>query len=138
LYREIVEKVIELLKSDPELSEPTKVKRYYFGFPVRVDVYPFISVRWTGGPITVQTTKKRRYEINLEIFVADQSTVEDLAEKSVMNLTEKIDEVLSQNPTLDGLVDESYLTNIESESTVKGSYTIVGVRITLTAFKIKT
>ena len=91
-----------------------------------------------GCTITIQTVKRRRYEVNLEIFVADQSTVEDLAEKSVMGLTEKIDEVLSQNPTLDGLVDESYLLGVESESMVMGTYTVAGVRILFRAFKLKT
>ena len=138
MYREIVEKVIEILKSNPDLSEPEKIKRYYFGFPAKIDVYPFISVRWVGCTITIQTVKRRRYEVNLEIFVADQSTVEDLAEKSVMGLTEKIDEVLSQNPTLDGLVDESYLLGVESESMVMGTYTVAGVRILFRAFKLKT
>ncbi len=137
MYREIVEKIVELLKSDPELVEPSKIRRYYFGYPVKVTVFPFISVRWIGGLVTVKTTKKRSYEINIEILVVNQSAVEDLAEKSVMDFAEKIDEVLSKNPTLDGLVDDSRLVNIETECKISGSYAISGVALTLTAFKTK-
>ncbi|WP_309492312.1 hypothetical protein [Candidatus Hecatella orcuttiae] len=33
MYKEIVQKIIDLLKADAALSEPAKVKKYYFGIP---------------------------------------------------------------------------------------------------------
>ena len=137
MYKEIVEKIIELLKADSELAEPSKIRRYFFGYPPKPTVYPFISVRWAGGPVSQESAGKERYEMRFEILIVDQSPSEDQAERSVMDKAERVDDVLEADVTLGGLVDYSRVTDYASESVVAGSYSIVGARVTLTAYKIK-
>ncbi|OYT55910.1 MAG: hypothetical protein B6U77_00775 [Candidatus Hecatellales archaeon ex4484_218] len=136
MFKEVTQKILDLLQADATLNQT--VKKWYFGFPVEAFAYPFIAVRWVGGPVTVMTGSKERYEINFEIGVVCSSQKEDEAEKQVMDLVEKIDEILDNNPTLDGLVDDSHISEIRSETglTEKGSI-LVGALIMLTTFKTK-
>lgn len=134
MYKEITQKILDLLQADPTLSG--KVKRWHFGFPASVTAYPFIAVRWMGGPVEASTSRKERYEIGFEIAVVDASVKEDEAEKSVMDMVEKVDNVLDGNPTLDGLVDDSRIAEIASETGLaRRGGVIVGALVRLTCFK---
>ena len=138
VYQEIVNKIITLLKADANLAEPDKIKKYYLGRPAIWHNYPFISVRWVGGPINPETTVKERYEHDFEILVADRSIHEDYAEKKVMDFAEDIDRVLDANPTLDGLVVDSHLSNVISDTEPEGSQAVVGAIVTLSTLRIVT
>jgi hypothetical protein len=105
-------------------------------FPSSITAYPFIAVKWTGGPVEASTSRKERYEIGFEIAIVDASAREDEAEKSVMSLVEKVDDVLDGNPTLDGLVDNSRVTEIASETGLaRRGGVIVGALVRLTCSK---
>jgi hypothetical protein len=135
LYKEICQKILDLLKADETLS--AKVKGWYFGFPETFQVYPAVAVEWRGGPVEVFTTVKERCEIRFEIAVFDANVKEDEAEKSVMDLTERVSEVLGGNPTLDGLVDGSRVVEVRSESGAGSRGIIVGALIMFTCYKTK-
>jgi len=106
-YKEIIQKTIDLLKADENLSEPDKIKKYYFGLPIRFDLYPFIYVQWSERKATGKASISQfEYELILEIGVADRSIDEDIAEKSVYDKIEYIENVLNSNPSLDGLVSD--------------------------------
>ena len=136
MYKEITQKILDLLKADQTLNQT--IKKWYFGFPPTPTQYPFVAVRWVGGPVTVMTGRKERYQISFEITVVDSSQKEDVAEKSVMDLVEKIDDVLDNNPTLDGLVDDSHISEIVSESGLgERGEVLVGAMVMLTTFKTK-
>ncbi|RLI24726.1 MAG: hypothetical protein DRO52_05145, partial [Candidatus Hecatellales archaeon] len=68
---------------------------------------------------------------SFEVAILDQSVVEDQAEKSVMEKVEAVCDVVASNPTLDGLVEEAWISGIESETGVRGSYAVVGALITI-------
>ncbi len=106
-YKEIVQKTIDLLKADENLLEPDKIKRYYFGVPVRFDLYPFIYVQLNERrPSGKANVHQFEYDIILEIGIADRAVNEDDAEKSVYDKIEYIENVLNTNPSLDGLVSD--------------------------------
>jgi hypothetical protein len=54
-----------------------------------------------------------------------------------MDMVEKVDNVLDGNPTLDGLVDDSRIVEIASETGLarRGGGVIVGALVRLTCFK---
>ena len=136
MYKEIVEKILNLLQADATLSQT--VKKWYFGFPPNPTQFPYIAVKFRGSRVRVETSYKERYEMDFEILVVDTSMKEDDAEKSVMSLVETVDNVLDGNPTLDGLVDDSHISEVASETalTEKGGV-MVGALIMFTCFKTK-
>ncbi|MCP8316518.1 MAG: hypothetical protein H3Z51_06625 [archaeon] len=106
-YKEIIQKVLDLLKADENLSEPDKIKKYHFGLPIHLDLYPFIYVQWNERRATGKANISQfEYELILEIGVADRSIDEDIAEKSVYDKIEYIESELNGNPSLDGLVSD--------------------------------
>lgn len=111
VYKEIVQKIIDLLKTDADLSEPSKIKKYYFGVPIKPpDRYPAIYVQFSDRKSTGKANIKQfLYNLTFEIGVADKAVKEDDAEKSVYDKIEKVENVLRGNSTLDGLVADNKL-----------------------------
>ena len=106
-YKDIIQKVIDLLEADANLSEPDKIRKYYFGLPTRFDLYPFIYVQWNERKATGKANiSQLEYDLILEIGIADKAINEDDAEKSVYDKIEHIENVLNNNPSLDGLVSD--------------------------------
>jgi len=130
-YKEIVQKTIDLLKADANLSEPDKIKKYYFGVPIRLDLYPFIYVQWNERRATGKANISQfEYELILEIGVADRAVNEDIAEKSVYDKIEYIENTLNSNPSLDGLVSDVKLPkSIEIVRMSDKDYAVAFVRL---------
>ncbi|MFQ5712381.1 MAG: hypothetical protein ACE5OY_08995 [Candidatus Bathyarchaeia archaeon] len=135
-YKAIANKILDLLKADTTLS--AAVKKWCFGIPVRFDLFPLVYVKWVGGPVEPGTAAKEVYEIRFHVAVIDRHHDEDVAEKTVMDYSVKIDDVLDANPTLGGNVDDSWVERIEAEATAMGDYAVSGVRFTLYTRKIVT
>lgn len=109
VYKEIVEKVIELLKADSSLSEPEKVAKYYFGAPIGSTVYPYCYVQFVRKSATgISEITRFLYGLTFEIGFVDRNVDQDVAERSVYDKLERAEEVLDSNPTLDGLVEKEY------------------------------
>ncbi|MGP3667606.1 MAG: hypothetical protein ACKD6N_03560 [Candidatus Bathyarchaeota archaeon] len=134
MFEEIINKILDLLKNDEELA--AKVRKWYFGFPVEPQVFPYIGVKFRGCRVTSETTLKERYEMFFEILVVDAKMREDEAEINVLSMVERVDQVLTENLSLDGLVDYAYVSEISSEAggLEKGGI-IVGALVTVTALK---
>ena len=136
-YKEIIQKVIDLLKADANLSEPDKIKKYYFGIPIRFDLYPFIYVQWNERRATERANISQfEYELILEIGIADKAVNEDIAEKSVYDKIEYIESALNSNPSLDGLVSDVKLPrSVEIVRMSDRDYAVAFVRLLHTVRK---
>ena len=103
VYREIVEKYIDVMRSNPSLRE---VAAYHFGAPLTVHQYPSIYVQWLGREFSGRSDLHRfQYSLRFEIGVIMRHAVAEEAEKRLYSLVEAIDDALNANPTLDGLVE---------------------------------
>ena len=106
-YKAIVQKIIDLLKANTNLSEPSSIRKWYFGIPVKPIGYPFGYVQWNGrNPASGRHSFGRfHYDLSFEIGISDRSVNEDDAEKSVYDKIGYVEDVLNSNPTLGGLVE---------------------------------
>jgi len=130
----IQQKIIDLLKAEVTFT----VKAIYFGLPIKVLDYPYCAVVWASsqGPNVEQTTKLRAlHRIDYAIQVVARSRVIGDAEKSVEDLIEIAHGVLFGNPTLDGLVEDSYPVEIQPiEPTVQEDWAIAGAILRIACF----
>ena len=134
MRREITQKILDLLKEDETLK--AKVKQFHFGVPTKYQVFPLIYVKRVGGPISPATGSKKQHEIDYHVVVIDRHVDGVEAEESVNNLSDRVEEVLDENPTIGGLVRDSRFTREESESIIHGDYAVVGTRLTLQTTKL--
>lgn len=134
MYKEITQKILDLLEADTTIK--AKVKTFYFG---QRDIrkpntrYPFIDCKWRGGPIDkskMGATITRR-QIDFTIRVVHKHFDEATAEKLVMDMTEQIETVLDANDTLATLVEESEVFEALSEVVTSADFSIVGAFISL-------
>lgn len=129
MYKEIAQKILDVLKADATLD--AAVKTWYFGeHDIRKPNtrYPFIDVKWVGGPIKKLKTGATitRRQIDFQIRCIQRHVDEATAEKFVMENTEQIETVLDANETLDGLVETSTVFEAISDSIPLGGYAVVG------------
>ncbi|NWG09035.1 MAG: hypothetical protein HXX80_01765 [Nitrososphaerales archaeon] len=133
MYKEITQKIIDLLKAHADLICPTKIKEYHFGAPVTFAKvrYPAIYVQFNGRRVSGKANVNQfLYDLVFEIGVADRSVKEDDAEKSVYDKAEAIDSVLRDNPTLDGLVSDMRLArDIEVVHATESDYAVAIARV---------
>lgn len=138
MYKEISQKIIDVLKADETLA--AAVKTWYFG---EHDIhkpntcYPFIDVKWIGGPVEKLKTGATitRRQIDFQIRCVHRHIDEDTAEKFVMDNTEQIETVLDANETLAALVETSTVFDVVSGSIPLGGYAVVG---SITRLRVKT
>lgn len=138
MYKELTQKIIDILKADATLA--ANIKTWYFGeHDIRKPNtrYPFIDVKWRGGPVDKTKTGAviTRRQIDFIIRVVHRHVDEDTAEKFVMDNTEQVETVLDGDSTLDGLVDDSRIVEVLSDSIPLGGYAVVG---SMTRLKTKT
>ena len=128
MYKEIVQKIIDILKSNPDLSS---VKEYHFSSPINFKRYPFIYVQFEGRKYSGKANLNNfLYDLIFEIGVADRSVKEDEAEKSVYDKVEAIDNSLNNNPSLDGLVSDIKLSrDIEIVHASESDYAVALARV---------
>jgi len=134
MRKEIQHKIVSLLAAESTFV----VKALFFGLPIKVLDYPYCAVVWTSspGPNIDQTTKLRAiHRIDYVIQVVHRSRKEDEAEEKVEDLIEIAHGVLFGNPTLDGLVYDSYPVEVQPiEPTVQDDYAIAGAILKVACF----
>ena len=134
MRKEVQQKIIDLLKAEATFI----VKTIFFSLPIKVLDYPYAAVVWASsqGPNVEQTTKIRAvHRIDFAIQVVDRSRVIGNAEKSVEDLIEIAHGVLFGNPTLDGLVEDSYPVEVQPiEPIVQDDWAIAGAILKVACF----
>lgn len=134
MYKEISQKILDVLKADSTINK--KVKHYYFGsHDIRKPntEYPFIDVKWTGGPVKklkTGTTTTRR-EIQFLVRCVHRHVDEEIAEKFVMDLSEQMETVLDANDQLNNLVEGSRVVDVVSDEMSIGGWSVVGAALRL-------
>jgi len=134
MRKQIQQKVIDLLKAEATFT----VKTIYFGLPIKVLDYPYAAVVWASSPtenVEQKTKLLAVHRIDYAIQVVHRSRKEDEAEQKVEDLIEIAHGVLFGNPTLDGLVYDSYPVAVQPiEPTVQDDYAIAGARLVVACF----
>ena len=138
MYKEITQKILDILKADATIGET--VKTYYFG---QHDIrkpntrYPFIDCKWRGGPIDKTKTGAviTRRKIDFFVRVVHKHVDEETAEKLVMDVSELIETVLDANETIGNLVESSEVFECISDAVTGADYSIVGA---LTRLRVMT
>jgi len=137
MYKQITQKILDLLEANADFK--ADVKEYYFGqraiddprvrYPHafadmdRDDVKPFVG--------------KEKHEMSYFVGITHRHPDKDVTLKFVQDKAEKIQNILNANPTLDGLVEESYFVpSVIIDWVPTRDYTVVGARLTLYARKV--
>ena len=136
MYKEIVDKLIELLSADPALAKPTVIKEYYSGRPANLRRFPAIYVEFEGGPIASMGIggAAKRKDHDYRVTVAHRLTKEDVAEKFVYDKAEAIEANVKTNKTLDGLVTSAVAIDTRRVDEPL-DYSLKQVRVTIKTFK---
>jgi hypothetical protein len=138
LYKEIVNKIIDLLKADEALTKPVVIKEYFFGKPEPwpPTQLPCIYVEFEGGPIaTVSLGGMKRYDHNYRVTVVHRLTKEDVAEKFVYDKAETVEANIKTNQTLDGLVSSAAVVDTSRVDELF-DYSLKQVRIKIKVLKV--
>ncbi|MBS7642774.1 MAG: hypothetical protein QW374_04940 [Candidatus Bathyarchaeia archaeon] len=128
MLKEISDTIISLLRSDPMLQ--SRVKAWFRGYPRVFEKYPYIAVIWIGGDITY-TGGIFEYRNDYEVLIVDLKPNPEEVEDSVMELSERVYDILSSRQDLNGIVDDSKLIRWDSECMKIGEGFIKGVRMVL-------
>lgn len=138
MYKEICQKIIDLLKADAALLRPSIIKEYFFGRPEPwpPTQLPCIYVEFEGGPIASMGIGggKKRYDHNHRVTVVHRLTKEDVAEKFVYDKAEAVEANIKINKTLDGLVTSAVVVDT-SRVDDPLDYSLKQVRVTIKTFK---
>lgn len=135
MYKEIVQKIIDLLKVDTNLLQPSVIREYYFGRPTKMR-FPCIYVEFEGGPISSMGIggATKRYDHNYRVTVAHRLTKENVAEKFVYDKAEAVEANIKTNKTLDGLVTSAVVIDTRRVDEPL-DYSLKQVRVTIKTFK---
>lgn len=137
MYKEITQKILDLLEADADFK--AAVKEYYFGQRAIDDPrvrYPHVFADMDRDDVR-PLVGKEKHEMFYFIGVTEKHPDKDAALKFVQDKAEKIQSILNANPTLDGLVEESYFVpSVIVDWVPTRGYTVVGARLTLYARKV--
>lgn len=138
MYEEMTQAILDMLEAASTIGP--NIKRFYFGeHDLRKPdtLFPFIDCKWLGGPIATTKTGAtiKRRQSDFAIRCIHRNVNEDVAEKFVMDMAEKIEAVLDADDTLNGEVESSVILEVLSDSMPEGGYSVVGTRILLTTKK---
>jgi len=136
MYKEVVQKVIDLLKVDAQLLEPSIIKKYYFGEPLQFLDYPAIYVEHESDAISAGSTNKDEHAIDVGIVVVNRDADPEKADRDALDFAERVRTVLRANPTLAGLVWDSNVVGARFVAGTLENFALSGVRSILrcTAF----
>lgn len=130
MIKEIVEKIIALLKADADLNFD-----WFFEPPIRAPKFPYGFVDFRGGAEAQRGGAKTLYNWTYYIVMVDRKRSDtDSIERMLFDRTEKAVNILKSNYTLDGLVENSRVTAIEGDYAVTDRENFIGSRITLTVW----
>ncbi|MBI2184229.1 MAG: hypothetical protein HYU39_04635 [Thaumarchaeota archaeon] len=137
-YQQVQQKLIDLWKADPSLSEPGKVKKYCFGRPVSLSEYPLIYVQFLGGPLPEQegSVRKEVHVFDFEAVVADRHPDEDVSEKAVEDFAESMQMVVRGDRSLGGLVDSAFVVDVARGELRLLDYSLHAVKVVVRCRKI--
>lgn len=137
-YKEITQKIIDLLKADAALLRPTVIREYFFGRPEPWPPaqLPCIYVEFEGGPVASMGIGggKKRYDHNYRVTVVHRLTKEDVAEKFCYDKAEAIEANIKTNKTLAGLVTSAVVIDTTRVDEAI-DYSLKQVRVTIKTFK---
>jgi len=102
-YKEITDKIIETLQGDSILS--AEIKEFHFGRPLKPEKYPYCFVTFDRSSIIFEA-KNYTHELYFLIGVFDLNPKGDVAEKKVLDLSDRVRVVLRLNK-LGNLVETS-------------------------------
>jgi len=125
MRKEIIQKIINILKADDALKTPDIIRKYYFGYPPShlAHFYPFIAVKLVPpGGVEPHTALKEKHILTIRIIVEIQYIRDDESEKGCLDFLDKIEDIMDANPTLEGLVTDGSVTEAFSEGASPGSY----------------
>ena len=136
-YKEITQKILDLLEADADFK--ADVKEYYFGQRAINDPrvkYPHVFADMDRDDVR-PFVGKEKHEMFYFVGVTEKHPDKDVALKFVQDKAEKIQNILNANPTLDGLVEESYFVpSVIIDWVPTRDYTVVGARLTLYTRKV--
>jgi hypothetical protein len=135
MYKEICQKIIDLLSADDNLKKPKQIAEYYFGRPVQMR-FPCIYVEFEGGPIASMGIGggKKRYDHNYRVTVVHRLTKEDVAEKFVYDKAEAVEANIKTNKTLGGLVTSAVVIDARRVDDPI-DFSLKQVQVTIKTFK---
>jgi len=139
IYKEITQKIIDLLKADANLVKPTVIKEYFFGMPSPwpPTQLPCVYVEFEGGPIASMGIgdSKKRYDHDYRVTVVHRLTKEDLAEKFIYDKAEAVEVNIKINKTLGGLVTSAVVVDTRRVDDPI-DYSLKQVRVTIKTLKV--
>jgi hypothetical protein len=135
MRREIIEKIIEILKNDADLN----VKYIHFGRPITPIDYPFCVVE--PAPAVGRNISRKYLRdagggfenvFHVNILVFTRSVKPDEAEKTALDYVEKAYNNVLNNPSLDDLVSNAEPIMIAPEAPLyEGEYAIAVQKLTV-------
>jgi len=126
MIKEIVDKIIELLKADSSLNF-----NWYFEPPVRAPSFPYGFVDFVSGEVLETTKTKTLFNLVFYITVVDwKRSNDDNVERAQADRIEKIHSILKANRQLGGQVLDSDITSIAGDYYVTEKGNMLGVRLT--------
>ncbi len=134
--QQIQQKIIDVLKADANLAEPSNIAKYYYGEPDPDRLlFPYIGVEEISGPVEPSTVSKHRYRLRFQITVVDKNADNDVAEKSVQDKSEYAVKALLADVTLAGNAETLWFSNLETDRVRQQHYALAGIRLTLEVLK---
>jgi hypothetical protein len=135
-YKEIIQKIIDLLSADEALKKPNIIREYYFGRPPQLNRFPCIFVEFEGGPIALMGLggSSVRKDHNYRVTVCHRLAKQDVAEQFVCDATEAIEANIRTNRTLSGLVTWAKVIRAERIDELTDS-DLKQIRITIQTFR---
>lgn len=126
-----------LVAGDPQNSAGKSITHWLNAEPPqnRYRSFPFGFIQWNGGPVTSATMSTRNRVVDtFFIVVVDNHPDEGKTEDSLLSFYDSIEAVLDDDPTINGTVASSYVSNREVERN-PNKYGMVALRLTLSCRK---
>jgi len=131
LVEELMEKVLERLRTDEALS--AEVKEFRISEPIEPVEFPLIYVELSpasGEQLIPRGASTFERRVALDVCVMDKHLEPEKADISVLRLVERALLRLSSDPRLGGLVEDSYVERITPEYGALKDHAISRARIT--------
>jgi len=135
MYKEIIDKIIAILKAYTGLIEPTDIRKYFVGEPLKIYDYPTIYVELEQDALDKETTDKTRHLMDFGIVVVNRNADPEKADKDALDLAEKVRAALEANATLDALVLDSDIVGVRFIAGNVENFALSGVRSVLRCLK---
>ncbi len=131
--KDVRDKIIALLvDGEPTDVLGTSIKKWFEGEPSKnhINGYPYGWVEWIGGAVTPAAVKMQVID-SFYIIVVSRFAASAKAENSILSFYDSINDVLKADRSLDGLVENSYISNREVDKAfTEKDYSIKAMRLT--------